>query len=55
MAVIRPSRVTPVRWRTSEGWRLVVAAMSSRRSYTSFTGRPDFSASSAAWPAMIEG
>ena len=55
MAVIRPSRRTPVRWRTIEGWRLVVAAMSSSRSYTSFTGRPDLRASKAAWPAMIDG
>ena len=39
MAVIRPSRVIPVRWRMRAGWRLVVARMSSTRSYTIFTGR----------------
>ena len=37
------------------GWRLVVAHMSSSLSYTSFTGRPAFRASSAAWPAMTFG
>jgi hypothetical protein len=31
-ATIFPSRVTAVRWRVREGWRFVVAAMSSARS-----------------------
>ena len=55
IATSRPSFVMPVRWRVLDGCRLVVATMSSARSYTIFTGRSDFHASSAAWPARIEG
>ncbi len=54
-AVSVPSRMTPARMRQVHGWRLVVAAMSSRRSYMILTGRPLFHASSAAWPPIIEG
>ena len=50
-----PSWVTPVRWRITDGWRFVVAAMSSCRSYVIRTGRPALRASSAAWMARIEG
>ena len=55
IASSRPSRVTAVRCFVRDGCRFVVATMSSARLYTIFTGRPDFQASSAAWPAMIDG
>ena len=54
-AVSVPSRFTPARMREIEGWRLVVAAMSSSRSYMMRTGRPLFHASSAAWPPIMDG
>jgi hypothetical protein len=54
-ATSRPSRVTPVRWRTTDGCRLVVAAMSSCRSYTIRTGRPALRANRAAWMEIIDG
>src|SRR6266404_5056085 len=50
-----PSFETAVRCLVTEGCRLVVATMSSARSYMIFTGLPDFQASSAAWPAIIDG
>jgi len=54
-AVSVPSRLTPARIRHTDGWRLVVAAMSSSRSYMILTGRPLFHASSAACPPIIDG
>ena len=39
LAVIRPSRVTPVRWLMTYGWRLECATVDSSRVYTIFTGR----------------
>ncbi len=50
-----PSFFTPARTVMTAGWRLVVAAMSSSRSYMILTGRPLFHASSAAWPPIIDG
>src|SRR5438034_456459 len=51
----RPSVVSAVRWRTRDGWRFVVDAMSSGRSYTILTGRPALSASNAACSAIVDG
>ena len=54
-ATSRPSRVTPVRCRVTDGWRFVVAARSSCRSYAIRTGRPALRASSATWIARSDG
>src|SRR3984893_19590481 len=55
IATSLPSRVTPVRCRVRDGWRFVVATISSARSYIILTGFPDFQASSDACAGIIAG